>query len=231
MKYLYDLHIHSALSPCADNDMSPANIVAVASLKGLEIIAVSDHNSIKNVRLTMEIGKLMDILVVPAIEVQTNEDIHILCLFESYPDLENFYNSIPFTTKLNRPEVFGNQLIFDEDDNFWEEPTLLALSADISESEIGKRAAEYHGIAIPAHVDREAYGIIAVLGSIPEGYAALELSHKADESTREQYAANHRLIFDSDAHSLDEIGIACGLIELESLSAKNLIDFLRSEIR
>ncbi|HKL74097.1 MAG TPA: PHP domain-containing protein [Clostridia bacterium] len=228
MKHLYDLHIHSGLSPCANDDMTPANIIAAASLKGLEIIAISDHNSIKNVKLTIEIGKLLDILVVPAIELQTNEDIHFLCLFETFCDLEDFYNSITFTSLENKSEVFGNQFIYDEDDNILEEKTLLATSAKISERELIKLATDHNGITIPAHIDRDCCGILAVLGDIPKGYTSLELSGKNAQLIA-QYSDNYNLIFNSDAHTLQDIGKTMGSIELQSLSIKSLLDFLRSK--
>lgn len=227
MKYLYDLHIHSGLSPCADNDMSPANIIAMASLKGLQIIAVSDHNSIKNVKLTMEIGNMLDILVVPAIELQTNEDIHILCLFETYKDLENFYNSITFTTLQNKIKVFGNQCIYDEDDNFTEEKTLLFTSANISESEVAAKVRNHNGIAIPAHIDRDSYGILAVLGDVPRGYTCLEVTSFAPKEIIKEYGANHNLIFNSDAHNLNDIGAANCSIDLPELTTQNLLNLLR----
>lgn len=228
MKYFYDLHIHSGLSPCADKEMSPANIIAAASIKGLQIIALSDHNSIKNVKITMEIGKMLDILVVPAIELQTNEDIHILCLFETYQDLENFYNSIQFSNLENKIEVFGNQYIYDEDDNIFEETRLLFGGADISESEITERTKRYNGIAVPAHIDRGYNGMLAILGDIPEGYTALEFYKSSPLSLVEKYSKTHHLIFDSDAHTLEDIGSAMHHIELPSLSIKSLIDYLRS---
>ena len=46
MMLYYDFHIHSALSPCGDADMTPNNIVGMASIKGLDAIAVSDHNTV-----------------------------------------------------------------------------------------------------------------------------------------------------------------------------------------
>lgn len=229
MKYFYDLHIHSGLSPCADNDMSPVNIVAAASAVGLEIIAVSDHNSIKNVKLTMEIGKLLDIIVVPAIELQTNEDIHFLCLFDTYQNLQKFCDSISFTTLKNKIEVFGNQYIFDEDDNVKEEESLLITSANISESEINKRAYLYGGIAIPAHIDRDSCGILAVLGAVPEGYTTIELSRYAPKEIVNKYTENYHILFNSDAHTLKDIGSVNNTIELPSLEIAGLINFLRSK--
>ena len=87
-KYRYDLHIHSALSPCADDDMTPVNIVATASALGIDIIAIADHNAIRNVEAAMEVGEALGVTVVPAFELQTNEDLHLLCLFPDFNLLE-----------------------------------------------------------------------------------------------------------------------------------------------
>ena len=84
MKIKYDFHIHSALSPCADNDMTPVNIVAYAKFNGLDMIAVADHNAIENVETAIAAGKAYGVTVVPAVEVQTAEDIHVLCLFKTF---------------------------------------------------------------------------------------------------------------------------------------------------
>lgn len=224
MKYLYDLHIHSALSPCADDDMTPLNIVANAAAKGLELIAVADHNSIKNVYAAMELGQLADITVVPAMELQTNEDIHILCLFDGYENLENFYNSISFTQLKNKPEVFGRQYVIDADDNIvCEESSLLIAAADISETDIRLLAKAHNGIAIPAHIDREAFGMRSILGGIPKGYTAVEISKK---SFGDEDAGQYRVISNSDAHTLDDIGKNLCSIDLPARSARCLIDTL-----
>ena len=90
MKIKYDFHIHSALSPCADNDMTPVNIVAYAKFNGLDMIAVADHNAIENVETAIAAGKAYGVTVVPAVEVQTAEDIHVLCLFKTFEQLKNF---------------------------------------------------------------------------------------------------------------------------------------------
>ena len=93
-KILYDLHIHSALSPCADNDMTPVNIGAMSSAKGLQIIAVADHNAIANVAAAREVGEALDVIVVPAVELQTQEDVHILCLSDSKLTPRWFYKGM-----------------------------------------------------------------------------------------------------------------------------------------
>jgi PHP family Zn ribbon phosphoesterase len=225
MKFYYDLHIHSGLSPCADNSMTPINIVAAASAKGLEIIAISDHNSIRNVKLAMEIGKMLDVLVVPAIELQTNEDIHILCLFDTYQNLEKFYNSIKFSSLENKKEIFGDQYVFDGDDNVIdEEKSLLIAGADISEREVLIRAKKYNGIAIPAHVDRDAFGMLSTLGDIPSDYTTIERTNANFNNLGNKYSKRFNIIYDSDAHVLEEIGKNMKNIEL---SEKNAIALIR----
>ena len=93
MKVYYDLHIHSALSPCASDDMTPLNIVAMASVKGLDVIAINDHNSIENVAAAMECGRDFDVMGIPSMEVQTAEDIHVLPMFEDFSTLKAFHDT------------------------------------------------------------------------------------------------------------------------------------------
>lgn len=90
MKIKYDLHVHSALSPCADDDMTPATIVGYAKLSGLDAVAVSDHNAIGNVAVALAAGEAYGVCVVPAMELQTAEDIHVLCLFDTLAHLTAF---------------------------------------------------------------------------------------------------------------------------------------------
>ena len=118
MKYYYDLHIHSSLSPCGDEDMTPNNIVNMAILKGLDIIAVTDHNAAGNVEVIMKRGARKQLIVVPGIEIESAEDVHILALF---PDLDSCLatersvrEALPFIK--NRAEIFGRQLLMDEAD-------------------------------------------------------------------------------------------------------------------
>ena len=115
MRINYDLHIHSGLSPCAENDMSPINILAMSSVKGLNMIAVSDHNAIDNVRVTVKLGSLLQITVVPAVELQTSEDIHMLCLFKTVDDLEKFFSNVKLQQVVNNEQIFGEEIIYDED--------------------------------------------------------------------------------------------------------------------
>ncbi len=225
MKYLYDLHIHSALSPCADNDMTPVNIVAYAAAMGLEIIAISDHNSASNVRAAMEVGEALSVTVVPAVELQTNEDIHVLCYFPDADSLEAFLAEIPFAPISNRPDVFGEQLIVNSDDEIiGKEERLLLTAADISEVDVRKAALRFGGVAVPAHVDRLAFGMVAVLGAVPDEYTAVELAEQGDEAG---FPGKH-VLRSSDAHTLEDIGKRRCFIELEERSAAALCRLIKN---
>ena len=126
--YYYDLHIHSCLSPCADDDMTPNNIAGMAALKGLQILALTDHNSCKNCPAFFEACRRQGIIPIAGMELTTAEDIHLVCLFETLEAAMNFDRTIESHRMpiLNRPEIFGNQWILDgEDEPIGEEEILL----------------------------------------------------------------------------------------------------------
>ena len=116
--YYYDLHIHSCLSPCADNDMTPNNIAGMAVIKGLNILALTDHNSAKNCPAFFEACKSQGIIPIAGMELSTAEDIHLVCLFEDLNDAMRFDAEIEkhLIPIKNRPEIFGEQLILDGED-------------------------------------------------------------------------------------------------------------------
>lgn len=232
MKVCYDLHIHSALSPCADNDMTPINIVAKASAAGLEMIAVADHNQISNVKATMNIGRILGVTVVPAMELQTTEDIHFLCLFENFDDLENFYNSIDFLTIKNNTEIYGDQLIINEKDEITGiELRLLSVSSNVNEYEIYEKVKKYNGIAIPAHINRDMNGIVNTLGEVPDTYKIVELSNECEDETIQKYSEKYKVIVDSDSHCLESIGKKHNIIEIKNNTSKALLKCLYGDIK
>ncbi len=227
MQVKYDFHIHSGLSPCAEDDMTPANIVGFASLSGLNMIAIADHNAIGNVETAIKAGKEFGVAVVPAFELQTLEDIHLLCILPTLKDLQDFYSSIKFPFIKNRPEIFGNQLIFDEDDNVvGREERLLHASAEIYSGEVSGLIERFGGIAVPAHVDREGNGMAAILGCISPEFGAVELSTRAGPALKAKYESAYTVIVDSDAHALDQISTG-SVLELEEPTPKALIGYLK----
>lgn len=214
-KYFYDLHIHSCLSPCAENDMTPANIAGMASLCGLNIVALTDHNSTKNCRAFFAAAKKHGIIPVAGMEMTTAEDVHIVALFPTLEAAEEFdreYQKYRVLYK-NRTDIFGDQLIVDENDNIvGEEENLLINASTLSIPEAKKLLENYGAAVFPAHIDREENGIIAMLGGIPDEpyFPCLEINDgsKKDEYINSYSLENRLVLTDSDAHRLWEINEA-----------------------
>ncbi len=224
MKLFYDFHIHSCLSPCGDEDSTPNNIVNMALVKGLNVIALSDHNTGKNCPAAMAVGKKNGLVVLPAMELTTAEDVHVLCLFEKYEDLaawEAYIQKTRLRVK-NRPEIFGRQLIMNENDEIvGEEEDLLIVSSGIPIERVAGLVHGFGGIAVPAHVDKAANSVIAVLGAFDYGlgFRLVECAHETD-------VALPRLV-DSDAHYLWDISEAEHCIEAETCSARGVFAALK----
>ncbi len=211
-KYYYDLHIHSCLSPCGDDDSTPDSIAGMGELNGLSIMALTDHNTCKNCPAFFAAAKRHSILAVAGMELTTSEDIHMVCLF---PDLES---AMAFSGEIenrlikipNRADIFGNQLICDEEDNIiGNVEYLLSNATDVSIDEAPKLIEAFGGICYPAHIDRESNGVIAVLGVFPESpeFYCAELH---DGSKSAEYAdltgfTAEKLVVSSDAHYLWDI--------------------------
>ena len=238
----YDLHIHSCLSPCAENDMTPGNIVGMAMLKGLNVVAITDHNSTLNCPAFFKFAGNFGIIPIAGTEITTTEDIHVLTLFESLEaamDFNSFIESKRIKIK-NNSAIFGNQYVVDDQDNVeCEHEFLLINSIDVSVDDISDVVKNFSGIAIPAHVDKEANGIVSILGTIPDnGFHSYEVfnSEKVDEiSERFPITKNGKIITNSDAHYLWDINEKNNYIELISdLSdvksvTQELFSYLRGE--
>lgn len=235
MKFAYDLHMHSALSPCADNDMTPNNIVNMALLKGLDIISVTDHNSSSNLPALSKAAVLKGIMFLPGIEVQTKEEIHMLCYFKNTDDAVKFgdivYSRLP-DIRVNE-DVFGEQLLFDSNDNITgKKHKLLLSSCDISINQLMDMSWKYGGLCIPAHIDRPSFSILSNLGFIPDNLdiRAVEISREktaSDTSLPYPSIRNMRLIKSSDAHHLWDISERVNFMELEELTKTNLLKYLK----
>ena len=216
MSLYYDLHIHTCLSPCADDDMTPPNLVNMAVLAGLEVIAVTNHNSTRNAGAVMEAARGTPLVVVPGMEVSTAEEIHVICLFpgleaarEAGREIESLLPPVP-----NRPNIFGSQLVMDAGERVLEEaPTLLLNAAALSIDRMPDWAASYGGICYPAHIDRPSGGILAVLGGLPEVpvFRRLEVARPREFFADPAHAPlreSHEIIVSSDAHRLRDIADA-----------------------
>lgn len=234
MKFAVDLHIHSALSPCADDTMTPNNIVNMALLKGLDMIAVTDHNSVSNCQAVMNCAAGRDIIVVPGMELETMEEIHLVCLFPSVDAALKMQhivkNALP---KLkNREDIFGRQLFLNDGDAVTGcEEQLLLTAAMISIEDAVHKVGNLGGVVIPAHVDRESYSIISNLGTIPEnlGFKYVELSKHCDPEEFEKknpFISSCKFIKSSDAHTLGDILERESFVDMEERSIRCLIKAL-----
>lgn len=219
VKCYYDLHIHTGLSPCADKDMSPNNIVNMAVIKGLDIIAITDHNSAKNVKPILKVATNTSLVVIPGIEVETKEGIHLLCYFRSLEDLNRFTEIIDqnLPDVFIKEEIFGAQLIYDENDEVIDKVVkMLSNSTLLSMNEVIDLVHKLEGIVIPSHIDRYANSIITVLGFIPPDLLidGVEISKMGNTTNN----LNYKVICNSDAHYLGAINERINFVELENKS-------------
>jgi hypothetical protein len=204
-----DMHIHTCLSPCADLEMSPGNIIREAKKKGLDIIGICDHNSAENFPALEKSASTEGIKAIGGIEITSREEVHILGLFGTEKDLfcmqEAVYSSL---RGVNDEERYGLQVVVNEKDEVLGYNNRLLIGAtEMSVEEVVDLIHEYNGIAIASHVDREGFSIITNLGFIPEGLKldALEIMEPA---LREKIDRDRDFVFitSSDAHVIDDIG-------------------------
>ncbi|HNV81955.1 MAG: PHP domain-containing protein [Tenuifilaceae bacterium] len=212
--YRADLHIHSVLSPCADLEMSPRNIVALAKSKGLDIIAVTDHNSTLHGPVVRKLAEPHGIKVLFGSEVTTREEAHCLCLFETEVQRLAFQQFIEINLPdvYNDPDRFGYQVEVNEEDEIIQQVDKLLISAlNAGINEVEATVHRLGGLFIPAHVDRPMFSLISQLGFIPPTlkFDALEIfriTDPADFMQKNKYLQNPALIKNSDAHYPQQLG-------------------------
>lgn len=238
-KISVDLHIHSVLSPCGDVMMTPGNLVGMAKINGLDAVALTDHNAMQNIPSAIRMGKEYEVVVIPGMELETTEEIHVVCLFEDVEKLSEFQKIVidSFGDKIpsNRPEIFGKQLIYnEEDEECGELERMLLIPSGINIDDVFGIVENLGGIAFPAHVDRDSYSVLTTLGALPYGYnnGFVEISSECDKETLlKTYPElkNYKLLPSSDAHYIDKIQEAGGAeLFVEELSAKGVIEALKN---
>lgn len=237
MRVRYDLHIHSCLSPCGDGDMTPNNIVNMALLAGLDIIALTDHNSCKNCPAFLRVAEEAGLVALPGMELCTAEECHIVCLFPTL-DAAMAFDAMVETTLPpveNRPDIFGEQLILNAKDEITGRfPLLLTTASSISVDDVVRLARKYGGAAFPAHIDRPSYSVTAALGDIPPvGFQAIEVTARGDVAALTAQYAEMRgkpLLQSSDAHYLEDMQGPGPWLELPENTPAALIAALNREM-
>lgn len=212
-RYYYDFHIHSCLSPCADDDMTPNNIAGMGALAGLQVMALTDHNTCKNCPAFFKAAKRHGIIPIAGMELTTAEDIHMVCLFEQLDNAMQFDEYIQTQRILipNRTDIFGNQLIMNENDEvIGTDAHLLSNATMLTIEQVPEAAEQFGGIAYPAHIDRESNGVVATLGTFPEEpfFCCAEFHNKENRAAyadRFPLLKGKPLLVSSDAHFLWDI--------------------------
>ncbi len=218
--YKCDFHIHSCLSPCADILMTPGNIIKHALEVGLDIIAITDHNTAGNVEVALKLAAETDLIIIPGMEVESEEEIHLLCFFDSIEQLKKWDKIVDeaLPNLENDEGVFGYQLLTDESDEYVaKESKLLATATNLSVDEIVETVNSLDGIVIPSHIDRPYNSIIGQLGFIPPELkiSAIELSKNADPQkffAKYPSLMEYSYIISSDSHYLKDIK---AMVEIE----------------
>jgi PHP family Zn ribbon phosphoesterase len=235
-QYRADLHVHTVLSPCAEVEMIPPLIVQQALESEIDLIAITDHNASANVAAVQKAAEGTKLTVLPGMEVQSREDVHLLTIFENTDSLGAWQGQVDqaLPDKSNNPDFLGEQFVVDETGEFIRtEPRLLLTSTHFSIDEIFERVSSLGGMVIPAHVERTSYGLLPTLGLISEKWnlVALEISrHSSPQKAFESFPAlrSYPLIQSGDVHRLDEFlgstvfSIEAPMLEEIRLAFKNL---------
>jgi PHP family Zn ribbon phosphoesterase len=212
-RFVADLHVHTLLSPCAAVEMTPRNIVWHAEKYGIDIVAITDHNACDNVIAALDAAKGTNVKVIPGMEVETREEVHLVVLFEKMRQLKEWddFARERHSGRLNDEQRFGAQFVVDAEDELVRVKTELLLAPlNASVAEVTERVNAIGGICIASHVDRPMYSIISQLGFIPPdvSLAAVEVSRRlklADAVKTIPVIKGNTVITSSDAHYIDDL--------------------------
>ena len=234
-RYFVDLHVHTALSPCAAEEMTPPAIVRLACELGLHVLAICDHNSAGNVRAVQ--GAAGDRLTVLAgIEITTAEEVHVLGIFPDADRADRVARGILQTlpAPLDSPRSFGPQLLLDESGQVvGAEPHLLTWACGFDLTQTVYIIKEHGGLAIASHIDRPSFSVFSQLGIFPReaGFDAVEVTPAGLSSpdAGRYTALNLPIITASDSHDLATLGMVYSMFEIQSPTFEEVTRALKGE--
>lgn len=210
--------------------MTPNNLVNMAYIKGLSCIAVTDHNTGENLPAIQAVAEARGITLLPGIEAETREGVHVLCYFD------NVHTAVDFGRMLheklppipNQVALFGEQLIMnEEDETVGQEDRLLIQSLELSLDELCACVEDAGGLCVPAHINRGSSGLLTALGFLPDEpkFAALEISRNAPAPLGD--LGTYKILYASDAHYLEDISEPEFFLDLEQNSTPALFAYLQ----
>lgn len=233
MKYSFDLHIHSCLTPYGGDAMTPKNIAKMCALAGYDIVALTDYNSCGNSAVFQAAAEAEGLLAVPGMELCLREDAHVICLF---PDLER---ALAFSEEVrgklpaleNNPDIFGSQILVNESDEpVGQDTAFLVGACDVGAYEIIPLVEQYGGVVFPAHLDSDAYSLLSNLGlwDPDMGFKLVEVSPNCPESFWQKPGLDGvRHITGCNAHTIDQIPNHAQTMDLPERTAQAVIDWLK----
>ncbi len=226
-----DLHIHSCLSPCGDEEMTPGNILGMALVKGLDAVAIADHNSALNLPAAEKIAATYGLLLIPGMEITTREEVHLLGYFPDVPAAVDFGEMLRghLPGRKNKPSLFGPQLILNEEDEIiGEEDALLIGATDLPLEDAAGLVCKWGGVPVPAHINRGANGLLINLGLMPEEpfFPTLEVWRRLPCPL--EPLENRHILHSSDAHYLGDIQEREFLLKLPERSVQAFLNWIGS---
>lgn len=232
MKLAYDMHLHSCLSPCGDDDMTPVMIAGMAKVIGLDVVALTDHNTCGNCPAFVKAAKEYEITAICGMELTTSEEVHVLCYFYNLEDAMKFSDYVHdhILPIKNKAAIFGNQYARDEHDEIvYSEEILLISATDISFSDLPALLEEFGGVMVPAHINKSSTSILSNLGFIPPDstFVCAEVKNPDDVAglrKEHPYLQGCNIISSSDAHTLNDIQEPIRFLEVEENSVKAILD-------
>lgn len=209
-----DLHIHTCLSPCSELDMTPRQIVETAKGKGLDILAITDHNSVDNVEAAQRAARNIGITVLRGMEITSSEEVHVLALFEDKEHMMRMqdivYENLPPLE--NDERFYGQQVIANEfDEVMGFNRRLLIAATRLNLRLLVDLVHSNSGLCVASHIDREAFSVLSQLGFIPKDleFDALEFSARVERKYAEARfgrLSSFPWVSFSDAHHVADIG-------------------------
>lgn len=228
--YRAELHVHTVLSPCAEVEMIPPLIIQEALDQGINILGITDHNASANVEAMIAAAEGTGIHIFPGMELQTHEEVHVLCLFDTLEQLLEMQSTVDKSMPhlSNRPDYFGEQFVVDSTGDFIRrEETLLLTSSTLTIKQACDLVGHLDGLLIPAHVNRKAFGLLPTLGFIPEELECKQVMEISRHIMAENAVIDYPqlqgkvLIQSGDVHRLNEF-LGVNYFKLEKPSINEL---------